>query len=588
MSTYSNNNIDGMAVGLLLAYVNSSSLLEGNFNYNDKELLWDGDIKIFSDIKIHSINTFVDRIPVQIKGHEVTRYKGNNCKYPIYLKNLQKYQQDGGVIYFEIELKNNTNYRLYYKILLPVSIKNYLNSAKGKDSITIKFKKLNNNDSSQIKTICNFFIKERKKQVGKTILDIEKLKDIKDIDKITIDVLSNNSTPNFWDDEKFIYTEINGELQPLAFPNDITISHPIQNDVSVNGKIYFNEYTLTQSSDDVMVLEFGKCISITAKKVKKRFTINFNLNNVSIQQVIDEEEFISAFLDYKTIEVNKVQLININSYEFDKFINNIRNLIEEIKTIAKVLNHLGVDLNIPCLSLTQNQIMAIKKLNKIIYGNTKGDDIGFKSINIGEKKAIFLFATNDQKEQKCYNVFSNNLFESFSFFTSIEGIGKFPTSPYFILGAEAMATSSNFKPEPVINNILSIQFHSEIVPIAIDFLLDLLIEYDKTNDKRLLEVAEAFYKNDSIMNSGISMIINKYQILKRMHNLSIDEKEEIIQLKNRNQEKYDFVCCANLLIDNIAEFEYYFKKLNKEEQEKFTKYPIIKFYSNDISKLIEQ
>ena len=29
MSTYSNNNIDGMAVGLLLAYVNSSSLLEG-------------------------------------------------------------------------------------------------------------------------------------------------------------------------------------------------------------------------------------------------------------------------------------------------------------------------------------------------------------------------------------------------------------------------------------------------------------------------------------------------------------------------------------------------------------------------------
>lgn len=151
-----------------------------------------------------------------------------------------------------------------------------------------------------------------------------------------------------------------------------------------------------------------------------------------------------------------------------------------------------------------------------------------------------------------------------------------------------MATSSNFKPEPVINNILSIQFHSEIVPIAIDFLLDLLIEYDKTNDKRLLEVAEAFYKNDSIMNSGISMIINKYQILKRMHYLSIDEKEEIIQLKNKNQEKYDFVCCANLLIDNIAEFEYYFKKLKKGEQEKFIKYPIIKFYSNDISKLIEQ
>ncbi len=76
MSTLSNNNIDGMSVGILSTYTNSAALLEGDLTYHDKGILWDGEIKVFGDAKIHSKETFIDRIPVQVKGHEVSRYQG--------------------------------------------------------------------------------------------------------------------------------------------------------------------------------------------------------------------------------------------------------------------------------------------------------------------------------------------------------------------------------------------------------------------------------------------------------------------------------------------------------------------------------
>ena len=178
------------------------------------------------------------------------------------------------------------------------------------------------------------------------------------------------------------------------------------------------------------------------------------------------------------------------------------------------------------------------------------------------------------------------MYSRLSFTTEIENVGHVPSSPYFALDVKDLVTALNFNPEPIINNILSIDFHPELISGVIAFLLSLLKIYDETKDRRILNITTAFYENQSIMNDGEVMVINKYQIIKRERRLTDAENAELISLKNQFSDNIELVCCVNLLIDNIYEFDYYFKKLNQEQKEKFVDYPIMVFYSKNIDDLL--
>ncbi len=251
MSTLNNNNIDGMSVGILSTYVNSAALLEGDLNYHDKGILWDGEIKVFSDAKIHSKETFIDRIPVQVKGHEVSRYQGK-CTHLIPVIDLKKYKADGGILYFITMIKSIKNYRCFYKILLPSNIENYIKNSNGKATVRVQFKELRIEDPCHIESICNFFINEKRKQIGKNILDIDSLKE-RNVTSLTIDGFSDSEIPNFIDDEKFVYVAIDGEIHPISFFEEFSVSTKIQKAVSINNDVYFESYISERLSDFLLL-----------------------------------------------------------------------------------------------------------------------------------------------------------------------------------------------------------------------------------------------------------------------------------------------------------------------------------------------
>ncbi len=85
---------------------------------------------------------------------------------------------------------------------MPSNIENYIKNSNGKASVRVQFKELRMDDPSHIESICNFFINERKKQIGKNILDIDSLKE-RNVTSLTIDGFADSEMPNFIDDEKF-------------------------------------------------------------------------------------------------------------------------------------------------------------------------------------------------------------------------------------------------------------------------------------------------------------------------------------------------------------------------------------------------
>ena len=100
-------------------------------NERDKEPIWDGYIYAYKG-KSRSNDDIVGKAPVQVKGKTVKSIKKDTITYPISVSNLEKYRDDGGILYFVVYLTANKERQIYYARLLPYVLNQYINVAHGK------------------------------------------------------------------------------------------------------------------------------------------------------------------------------------------------------------------------------------------------------------------------------------------------------------------------------------------------------------------------------------------------------------------------------------------------------------------------
>ena len=580
MASYNNNNIDSMAVGLLMSYVGSCHYLEPDFNTMDKKILWDGEIKVYSDPSTHSKETFRERIPVQIKGHEVDRFKSKlKTNYSIPVIDLQNYKKDGGLLFFEIELKNNNNYRFYYKVLLPSNIDRYIKTANGQSSVSISFEFLDHLNQKQLESICDFFLEQHKKQLGKSIFDISNLNGSF---TVTMDALTSNRHIDFFKDA-FVYIEIDGELAPTYLPIGSKVRTKINQSISIGSKEYFNCFTKEERENGDVIYKFGHCINIlkTASSRKAKVCIQFNGDEVTIQQLIDEKDFIIALLENPVIQSKEKTVFSFNPKDtgFPVFSKKVKQIIDEISEYAYVLTYFGCSLNEKIIDLTEDEKGIILQLKKVIDGKIKSSEVGFRSFYVAGKRAL-VFVYPESSTQKCISIFSKELLERFAFSVKLEGCGYVPSSPYFAIeDVEMLVTAINLNVEPIVESISTLNVHKEFANEIVLWFLRFLSSYDKLKDENILKIAESFCANQSLCDNSLPMLINRFQLIKRQRHLTKEECAEIIDLKNKNANDLIFVCCACLLLDNISEFEYNFNQLPDDAKQALKTYPIYSFYS---------
>lgn len=100
--------IERAAVRAVEEYLDKCPMLEPYIDSNDKTPIWDGDIFLYDSEESKSVNNFVARVPLQVKGTTSTK----DCYY-IETEYIKGFKSDRGCVFFMVQVLENPPKVLY-------------------------------------------------------------------------------------------------------------------------------------------------------------------------------------------------------------------------------------------------------------------------------------------------------------------------------------------------------------------------------------------------------------------------------------------------------------------------------------------
>lgn len=85
-------------------YIQGSEIISQHISENDKEPFWDGALYLYAKPN-KAKDSFMGRVPVQLKGQEIDKFKRKKYRYNISIEDLKAYLNDP-TIYIVCQEKN--------------------------------------------------------------------------------------------------------------------------------------------------------------------------------------------------------------------------------------------------------------------------------------------------------------------------------------------------------------------------------------------------------------------------------------------------------------------------------------------------
>lgn len=571
-------DIEEIAVQRVKREILKYDCLKDYINTNDKIPMWDGEIYIYKQNSKYKANEdFRGKISVQVKGHKVTKIKSGNSKYSIDIEYLRAYQKDKkGVLLFVVEMTDNENTQIYYANLLPVDLKEILERVKENQKTTsIDIKPIKEKSPSSMKMICLNFLRNSNEQMNIEIKNIDKIDKVNKIEftvvgeeKYLEDYLFNN------DIYSYAFDEITNKKYALPKLKEIQKYQTNKVDIKIKDKLYYSQITIIKNREEEYVL-YGKSTKIYLDRNK----INFKLKG-NIYERINDAKFIIDLLKNKEITVKNKNIslpINIEKNQKEKYIESLTQYLRCLNKVKNLFEKFNIKFEKDIDSLDEKSLTNLKRFAKlndgILIDGLKKSGIHF--IEIAGYCVAFFVSVDSNKKIEVYNYF-DDLSKKMRVFYLDKDKNEIPISPYINLTAENLISFSNINID-IMKKSFDLPEYSEETCLRYNlWLLELIKAYDRSNEQKWLEFAKYLIDKIIEFSNSPSYIINKLQIIKRIRNLSQEEKDKLYEIKEN--EKDDMIQCGiAILLDNSSDFERHFNKLeNKEEFEKFPIYSLIK------------
>ncbi|WP_310832306.1 hypothetical protein [Paenibacillus pedocola] len=568
----------------------------------DKGVSFDGEITVFLD-HTERVEAFSGKVPVQVKGKEVSNFSGNTRTFSLPLKHYKNFYKQSGVLLFVVELITDLNgkctSKIYYKQLLPQELFTLIkNDPKNKKSKSILLRSL---EESDLKTVCAKFLYEQKQQPLALIESNRNTGSIYSqyiLSSLTYDPI-NTATNNMFEHDFFVYgkDETYDILVPLQVGRFTELAEEKQEIMIIGNKSYSFKIKTTEDSKFVY-RDFEDVLKITHRRGTNK--MSFNLSNF---RTLNSQLKIIDFM--KSVLTNLIVPWNEETLEFEdapkktRFMNNIKAREHLILDLQKVFTELNIsaDAYIKQIDPKKDIFMQLAYLVEFyLYNNLERLNIPNKkpitvfNYRLGNKLVVLFY--NPGNEKKIVNVFSDEAFNGKGLiFIKDESANKsYPNSLYILLGLDSLAYSINLNFQMIKDSFDNCDpFISEATrAFSNQFYLNCIRAYDITINDSFLDLAEYIIGKYYISpacdpNSFEAAIVkvNEIQIIKRKNEYIDDSDIEcLINFKYLYSfnEYTSLHFSINVLLGSKQEAVFAFQKLDKDIQDTFREYPIFFLY----------
>lgn len=583
-------DIETAATSEIKSRIASTELLSQFINEGDKEPKWDGFIYAYSN-KSKSNDNMIGRAPVQIKGKLLKRLSKQGRTYPIARNNMISYRNDGGIMYYVVELTNDGRKKIFYASLTPYLLNSYLNLPCNGANINIRMKPLPEKDNDFENLVINF-IKDCKRQAVLNTTDknwtVPEIIKLLGPDNIKMNC---NFTARGYDvydpfsilmqNELYLYME--NEESGLRFPiqylsNIESICTEVEANVYANGKLYYNKITIEKSKDSNNSVRLGTSFKIIFSEEKA--ILKYNLKG-TLDEQIHSIEFLKDMLSDEGIyfDENKFS-ISPTKKELKQFSDQgMDDKLEKFYEIKTFLDRLGVKEAFEIEKATEKQLRDLEIFMKSLLHNEEifFNETDLPPLGMFELGNLHLMLLLRQQENGSYKI--KDYFRTVMQ-CELDAEGRYDTSQFCIMRADDYEKASNMDISLIEKSFK--EHHNKA-------------HYDRTN-LCLLEMIKA-YDNDTARTDLLSLAqnlcewliqsdepisiytLNLLQCVLRTRELSDGEIKELSV--HTQDENTQIRLGANILLGNhrMARLEY--NSLSNDDKEAFQQYPIFKFYEND-------
>lgn len=476
-----------------------------------------------------------------------------------------------------MEIINPRNSRIYYASLFPLVIDDLLSKKKeGQKTISAEFKLLNESDIKHIESICHEFLFHRERQFS-TIKHRIPMEEMENLQKLSFTVFAprEHLYKHILENELVLYGQRENESMdlPISKIKTKSIIRSMDLKVSINSKEYFENYKVEKSEEENIII-LGENIRVDLENGK----LNYKIKGNFITR-FKEVKFMKDLLQARHFYIGEYKVEGVTLTRGEE--KTIKNYYEYLMEIKNILNFFNVKEDLEMDSLSEDDYFRMKVLIDIILYNkeikSKSLESGIMHFNMANINILVIVLVD---EDKIINVYD--------YFDSIERTKcNIVSDDGEIIGEGCICTELKANDIIRAGNLNLQKFESSIkrIPLIeayayqVNFLvLELIKSFDIKNDLidclytalNLCEWLEEFDNNSAIYK------INKLQTIKRIRKLNEEEKERLMIMREDFKEDIPILCGVSILLENKTDFEYYFRKMDEEEQKEFKEFPIYK------------
>ena len=591
-------DIEEKAILALKNYMWGSKVISQFIVENDKEPFWDGYVNLYKDSQKDK-KSFLGRVPLQIKGKLVRSFKKEKFKYNIDVTDLKAYLADP-TVYIVCQMKEDSkDTLLFYRNLLPETIKNLLKGKDKQKTVAVKMKPFPESLES-FESILRVFMGDSRKQIsysGMKSLTLEDARKRKVNNFSFVMPLANMSPADCMgylsSHDSYMYAQVDKDLGieiPISGEMNFSFKNVMKLDVVVGEKVFYNQFC-NDIKDGNLVVTIGNVLTLIfpINQQVKNSTASFKVSSNFLDESMHQMEFLMALEQEGKIKLGGVEVnLKVNEPEIIKECGQRLIALRQLKHVLDLL-HITKPLDLSKIDKEQNDLIEVLIAT---IGTGKSVRIGHSEstlilVEIGNLNLLLWESVDKDGNSFFGNFFDGRIDIKYQF----EEGKHYESSPFsYLQNNDLWSKCDNIPFDKQIDsydNLIGKNPH--IYDMANLDLLAMLNAYDSLGETEQIKkdnilayakkLNEWLRKSEPSDEKGVMHFVNYCQILKRQGCLTEECIDDLRKLLSDEAVMPTIKVGISLLLRERDTFNHW-NGLCRDDVENMKRYPIWKFYSD--------